>query len=104
VVPYGDRKWFLKLIAALVQAPPAAAKQALDRNSPKADHEDAVDIGLKELRQVSMIFADLAEPTWLADRLDIEDKHLLLHKFRSICSQPVRDCGWGRPIREVGNG
>lgn len=76
-IPLGDRKRILHL-----------AETIADPEEPAApSHRQPV----PEIRQISVLFADLAGSTPMAEALDIEDYHAALESFHACCTGIVRD-------------
>jgi len=86
-IPLGPRKKLLKAIAALRDNGSDAARVA----RPEAAVEAAVADG--ERRQVTVLFADLADYTRLSTELDAEEIHALLGRFFALVDGIIEGYG-----------
>lgn len=89
----GDRKRFLSLIAAEkgIKTKNADGREANDNKTAQS-----------ELRQITVLFADLVGSTKLAAEHDVEENHAVLAGFHKFCSDVIRDHG-GTAERFIGD-
>jgi class 3 adenylate cyclase/predicted ATPase len=101
-VPLGHRKKLLRAIEALTAAGPrtgttTAVSNVTEVTPTSGQHREA------ELRQITVMFCDLAGSTQLSQKLDPEDLQKLLDAYRSACSTAIRRYG-GEVARYFGDG
>src|SRR5262245_38782826 len=99
-IPLGDRKRFLKAIAASVapEPHPAQARLGVAASAPQTfATPDA------ERRPITVMFCDLVGSTSLASRLDVEDFRDVLNAYLNEASNAVTALG-GHVLRKVGDG
>lgn len=99
-LPLGDRKRVMRLVAAL---------RAQHGSATAVEHPGFAEAGAPmtvgpapELRQMTVLFADLVDSTRLAERLDIEEMHEILARFHKVAAKSVREAG-GSPARFLGD-
>jgi class 3 adenylate cyclase/tetratricopeptide (TPR) repeat protein len=102
VVSIGHRRRLLDAIAALRGGDTPAAVSPTDRRpEPRADTSIPA-LPEAERRQVTVLFADLAGYTALADELDAEEVHALLDRFFELVDSIVEGYG-GRVDKHIGD-
>ena len=99
-VPLGDRRRLLKAIGVLRET--ATKRPATGARTTFGDTPPAVPPREAERRQVTVLFADLAGYTKLADELDAEEVHALLESFFNLADASVADHG-GTVDKHIGD-
>ncbi|MEM1299607.1 MAG: AAA family ATPase [Pseudomonadota bacterium] len=101
-VPLGDRKRLLRLVQDLTGLAADGASAALPAQAMSCGGtHDPQDVP-NEIRQITVLFADLVGSTTLAQQLDVEDSHSVLSAFHECCTEIVRKHG-GSPARYIGD-
>ncbi|MDE5454380.1 AAA family ATPase [Bradyrhizobium sp. CSA112] len=100
VTSVGHRRKLLAAIAALRSG--AAPTLSLDPGAPASISRVASPLPEAERRQVTVLFADLAGSTKLADELDAEEVHALLGSFFDLADASVVDHG-GTVDKHIGD-
>ena len=97
-VTLGDRKRFQLLANDLKNKVEIRAAMRLPGLPSAADLGE----NLSEIRQITVLFADLVGSTPLAERLEVEDYHLALTAFHECCTNIVHENS-GMPARFIGD-
>ncbi len=87
-VPLGDRKRFLKAIAALGEAAPAGADASTLQRAGAEDDDDSEGTSA-ERRQLTVVFCDIVGSTDLAGRLDPEALAAVMQTYQGCCEEVV---------------
>lgn len=70
--------------------------------------ESSLDVGTRlrdgeELRQITLLFADVVDSMGISDRLDPEEVHELLQRYQAVCRNAVQENG-GHVAQYLGDG
>jgi class 3 adenylate cyclase len=98
VVPVGHRRILLDAIAALRVSALAASDDAPDARMLSVSPVDPIG----ERRQVTVLFADLADYTAWGQQLDAEEIHALLEQFFDRADRVIQQHG-GHIVRHIGD-
>src|SRR3984893_14805775 len=98
VVPVGHRRILLDAIAALRVSASATSDDAPDAQMLSVSPVDPIG----ERRQVTVLFADLADYTAWGQQLDAEEIHALLEQFFDCADRAVQEHG-GRIDKHIGD-
>ena len=100
-MPIGDRRRMRRLVDE-IQAAGAIAEPARPVADPLRTSQ-AVTAATSELRQVSVLFADIVGSTRLSEQIDVEDYRSILASFHDLCVEILGRHG-GAPHNFLGDG